>query len=314
MGYVQMDDSILIEPLATEEEKEHIDRIRASVCPTFLQERGYSTETHPDLLGDVRILRYIRGLGVKGAEEGYNKLLQDRAGLGLDELRDHAVEVITKKGPMGWDVEDMKYGVELRPYIPEHRLNCGVHASGAPISYADFSVCRLDEFVDDYGQDAFFIALKSMLELRNLQLSALSTEKYHRLVGVSNFRSDMAFLGRNKYAFLFLRSERCRELHTHYQEIHSVNYFLDSHWLFSTVYNGIKGFLPERTQKKNLFLASSEPVLGDQLPPSVLRVARKMGDKPKADDIAVTPDALEQNQENQENMNIMQSENEKQVA
>jgi len=274
-----MDDSILFQPLASEEEKEHINRIRASIDPEFLKERVYSLDTHPDLLGDVRILRVIRGFPDKW-EEHYFDVLKARELLGLDEIRDYAKEVIEKKGIMGWDVEDLKYGPEMRPYIPEHRLNIGVHSSGAPISYSDFSVSRLDEFVEKYGYDAFLTSMKSMFELRNLQLSTISTNAFHRAIGVHAFRHDMYFANRNKYAFLFLRSDVCKEMHKCYQEIGGVNYFLDSHWLFSTVYNGLKPLLPYRTQIKNIFTSSSNPLLVEQLPWYVIQA---VGAKSNAD-------------------------------
>lgn len=269
-------DEMVFGTLASEEEKEEIDRIRNSICPDLLRERGYTIEDHPDVIGDDRILRFIRGTaGTSDAEkrvEVFNHNLRIRSKFRLDELRDRAVRSMEKKGPMGWTMEDLSYGIEMLPYAGFSRTNLQMDPSGYPISFVDLAGLRFDEFVEVYGKDAFMDFTLSWLTHRNLQLAMISKNKYKCSIGIVALRSTFSFIAANQSVWSFLRSDAFRQTTIFYHELTKKNYFIDAHWIFTSFYRPLSVFFPTKLAGKNVFASSSDTSALKGLPPGVIRI------------------------------------------
>eukprot|EP00397_Hematodinium_sp_SG-2012_P036627 GEMP01039565.1.p1 GENE.GEMP01039565.1~~GEMP01039565.1.p1 ORF type:complete len:442 (+),score=72.44 GEMP01039565.1:48-1373(+) len=243
------------EALASIEEQRKIADIRASLNPAFLASLGYSLETHPDLLGDVRILRCIRAFPSLECKRRFHDSLRMRKILGVDEVRADALKIIEKKGLYGWDVEDLAYGRESRMYLPDICFNAGKTASGAPFFTQTLATSNYDGFLTAFGYKAFLSFLTSYLELRQLQLARVSETRYIRQIIIMTIGSNLQFLSRKIIAFV--RSTEAKQLFACYQELTFTNYFIDSPWVFQAAFNSINPFLPVHIQKKIHFMSKA---------------------------------------------------------
>lgn len=244
------------EELASRNEQAKVAEIRAALTPELLSSLGYSFETHPDILGDVRILRCVRAFSPADCKTRFLDSLHMRKTLKVDDARAKALEIIERKGLYGWDVEDLAYGPESRPYIPDMCLNAGKSASGAPFFTENLATSNYDGFLIAYGHRAYLSFLTSFLELRQIQLERASRSAYIRQIVIMIVDNSLQFFSRKIVAFL--RAPEAKQLFACYQELTLTNYLIDSPWVFQTAYNSIRSLLPLRIQAKVNFISRAK--------------------------------------------------------
>lgn len=242
--------SSMSDELATDEEVVLLERLREELALDLA-----AVPSYPDVVGDIRLLRTLRGFdhSVADAAAAFRAHLAVRHSRNLDEVR---ASILEDWGGRLWDLrcEDAPHGELISSYMPEVLIFARTQR-GDPIGLGLWGKGRPHAFVAEVEdwEAKFSRYYCYMNEARMLLLDQASREQRRLVHFIQVFDLEKwTIMGNSDRAWSSFTADVCRPVGETYHDCNSVFVAVrTAHWA-RMAYNVIKPALPKKVVEKIL--------------------------------------------------------------